>query len=207
MMCIPRRALAGALVAASAVLVACGDPVQPPARFENTTATLELYSFNGTPSTAPIGLLIADPNTRQPFGQRLTPSFLFDVAFDFDDAGKAFAYPVKLLASNLSPAYRQVGIQRLTFPGSADPFAQVIRAPTSGYSYDTPFEIAVGDVLVIQSTSAPACAGTGLGGVYATIFAKVRVSELDAAARRVKVDVLANPNCAFRGLQPGRPTE
>jgi hypothetical protein len=207
MMCIPRRALAGALVAVSAALAACGDPNEPIAQFENTTDTLDVYSFNGTPSTAPVGLLIAHPNTLEPSAERLTPSFLFDVAFDFDDAGKTFAFPVKLVASNLSPAYRQVGIQRLTFPGSPDPFEMVTRAPTSGYSYDLPFEIAVGDVLVIQSSSAPACSNIGLGGVYSTIYAKVQVLELDVPNRRVRLGVLTNPNCAFRGLQPGRPTE
>jgi hypothetical protein len=196
-----RAALAGCCLVGAA---ACDDYNAPPANYPNTEGTVRLYAFNSAPPTAAVGLLLADPSTTRPVGMRLSPLFLFDFAVEFDGAGTPFAYPIKLIASNLA-TQREVGFQRFEVDGVPVPFDSVKLAPTStaGYAYGTPYELAVGDVIVIDSNSPPMCPR----GFTPRMFAKVRVEAVDPVARSVDFKVLSNPNCGFRGLETGTPRE
>lgn len=193
-----RSMRAVALLGCAAFLAACEDPTARTANAENTTATVTLYAFNGTAITDPIGLLFANTSgALEPVGVRLTPAFFFDIAFDFDAAGNALAYPVGLVGSNLS-VQRQVGLQLLEAQ-----FDSVLRAPSRGYTYNAPLAIAVGDVVVIESNNPPICSGS----FFPRSYSKMQVMALDPVTRTVRVNALTNPNCGFRGLAPGLPTE
>ncbi|HEY0971149.1 MAG TPA: hypothetical protein VGE02_09295 [Gemmatimonadales bacterium] len=192
-----RRSLRHTLAAilAAGGLAACSDPFEIKPNLETVETTFTLHAINGSPPTAPTAAVLI--NT--PGATRIGSSFAFDLAFDVTDAGKALLYPVDLVASDVAlPPNRYVGYQVVTDRG----YDALVEAPNKGYTYGQPLELQVGTVGFLQSNAHPLCTGSFTPYIYA----KFRVDAVDVAARTVKLTVRSDPNCGFRGLQPGLPT-
>ena len=190
----PIRRLAGAL---ALVLAACGDPNEVRARFETTDATITVYALSGTPAWAPAGIAVAEV----PSAVRLDPGYNFDLALEFDGATPRL-YPVQLVASEgVIGAARRVGIQKVT----GTTFDDLTRAPNSGYVFGEPVSLAVGDVGVIESQNHPLCVASPFTFPY-TIFSKFVVEAVEPATRSVRLRMVTDPNCGFRGFEEGIPS-
>ena len=188
-----RRAAAAALLLVAG-LAACSDPLELKASFDTAESTVTVHALNGTPLayTAAILLLPA------PTGVRPANDYLFDFAIDFDAGGAALLYPLDAIAQpGVISLARRVGVQKMSVA-----YADLQRAPSSGYTYGEAVPIAVGDVGAIQSNGHPFCENSF---VSSSIFAKFQVEALDAAARTARVKIRVDPNCGFRGLQSGLP--
>jgi hypothetical protein len=194
-----RAGLVAATFAAAAML-ACGDPNAPVANYPNYADTLELYTMNGAPRGAPTAILLFNGVGGSP-AVVTDGSFRFDVAVDIDAQGSPVLYPVRTVAAPFLGAHR-VGIRRTT-----ESFDAILRAPESGYTYDSVAVVRIGEVVLIESADPVACSLSGLsfGGV---IYAKMMVDSVRVADRRVFARVTADPNCGFTSLAvPGVPTD
>lgn len=194
-----RRARGGVLIALLAAVGAtgCGDPVGIDANYETATASVSLYRLNGTAPERPAGVLLASV----PQAVRLTADYSFDFAVDFDASGGARLIPLQRIASPvvLTPN-RAVGFQR-----AADDFDSLLRAPNSGYNFDEDLPVTTGDVGFIESRNHPFCANIFFAYSF-TIYAKFVVEAVDPAAGTVRLKIMVDPNCGFRGLETGTPT-
>jgi hypothetical protein len=196
-----RAGLAAATFAAAAIL-ACGDPNAPRADFENYADTLTLYALNGAPRGAPTAISIFS-GIFGTAGVNET-SLTFDVAVDLDDQGRPRLYPVRAVASTLLDflplgARHQVGIRRETRA-----FDAISEAPDDGYVLDSAQTVAVGEVVIIQSTDQSACSSVFGGAVYA----KMIVDSVRTSTRQLFARITADPNCGFRSfVLPGPPTD
>lgn len=188
------RVAIGALLCSGTA--ACSDPLALTASFETIESTLQVHALNGSNLAYPAAVLIAPT----PLAVRPANDYAFDFAVDFDASGTALFYPVDKVAQlGAIASARNVGVQKVT--GTA--FADLARAPGSGYVYSEVTPIAVGDILVVQSNVHPFCTGNYLS---TTIFAKVGVVAIDPLARTAQVLVRTDPNCGFRGLESGLPS-
>ena len=179
-------ALLGAVVAISA----CSDPTRLLANFDTITDTLEVYALTGSPVAFP-NALVTPAHTVV----RVDAGLTFDVAFDIDGSGRALLYPFKTIVDPAA-ASRRVGIRIMDVE-----FDSLLRAPTSGYNYDSVTVAPEGTVLVIQATRAVECQYD----LNPLIYSKLVIDDVDAAARRVTFRILVDPDCGFRDLAPGRP--
>lgn len=190
-----RRAIAGTFVALSTALgaSACGGPTEITATSNSIATTVTVYALNGASPVFPAALVLAG----SPAAIRLTTDYQFDLAVDFDAAGAARLIPVDRVASPavVSPG-RLVGMQKLT-----QAFDAITRAPDGGYVTRADLPIAVGDVGAIQSLNHPFCTNV----FYSTphIYAKFLVEAIDPVARSVRLRLVVDPNCGFRGLETG----
>ncbi len=192
-----RRTLRPTLVAALAAvgLAACSDPFEIRPNLETVESTFTVHAFNGSPPSAPTAAVLV--NT--PGATRMGSTFAFDFAFDVTGDGRPLLYPVDVVASDIAlPSNRYVGHQVVTDLS----YDELVEAPNSGYVYGQALELAPGMVGFLQSNSHPLCAGSFTPYIYA----KFRVVSIDAAARTLTLQVRSDPNCGFRGLQPGLPT-
>ena len=182
-----------AFIAAAAVVaaVACGSLTGLPASLPTLADSGVVYAINGAPPGAPSALhvftgtlLAADAN------------FTFDVAFDINAAGAVVFLPQRAVASGLASTH-SVGLQAVS--GSFD---AVTSAPKTGYRADTALVALPNQVVLVQSQDANAC-GVSLGGT--TIYAKLVVTAVDAAARQLHIRYAVDPNCGFLSFAPGIP--
>jgi hypothetical protein len=190
-----RRAAAAALLLVGGT-VACGDPLEFKASFDTVESTVTVHALNGVPISYTAAVLLAPT----PIGVRPAGDYTFDMAVDFDAAGSALLYPLDVIAQpGVISITRTVGLQKL----SGVTYADLQRAPSSGYTYGEAVPIAVGDVFAVQSNGHPFCASSFISP---SIFAKLTVEALDPAARTATFKIRSDPNCGFRGLQTGLPT-
>lgn len=182
------------LVAAVAItaLAACDDSTGIRASSNNTEASLKVYAMNGTPLTLPAAVLL-----RNGAAVRVDGNFSFDMAFDLNAAGLVVIYTQRMVANEFAFTHR-VGLQTRVAP-----FDEVIRAPTSGYVYDSLLTLGPGEVVLVDVLD-PICAGSFLG---ANVRGKMRVDSVDKVNRSIFLHVLANPNCGFRSLVQGTPKD
>ena len=185
------------LIAVGTVVAAdgCGDPTAIRAQSENVETPVTVYAFNGTPAPVPTALRVL---TATPV--RMDGSFQFDLAFDLNAAGEVVVYTVRAVASELAPGHR-VGLQATTVP-----FADVDRAPTSGYAYDSSMVVPVGRTVLIDAVDA-----SGYCSVYSllgtSIRAKMVVDSVNSSMRAIYLHLLASRTCGFRSLTPGLPKD
>lgn len=174
----------------AALAGACRDPLSIRASLPIRTDTLTLYALTGTPTTFPNALntIFAQP-------VRADGSFGFDVAFDIDAANQVVVLPVRLVSGSLD-ASRRVGVQR-----SDSAFDALLRAPSTGFRYDSLFVADLGETLVIQARSR-GCVNT----LSPLIYSKIVVDSVNLARRRIHLRITADPNCGFRSFAPGIPT-
>lgn len=191
-----RRAIAGTFALSAVVVTACGGPTEIKANQDTIAATLTVYSLNGSSPALPSAVVLAG----RPAAIRMTTDFQFDLAVDVDASGAARLIPVDRVASPavLAPS-RRVGLQKVT-----QAFDAVTRAPNGNYVTRADLPIAVGDVGVIESLNHPYCAN--IFYVAQNVYAKFVVEAIDPATRSVRLRLVVDPNCGFRGLETGTPS-
>lgn len=166
------------------VVAACGDNLFP-ASFENFEEEVELGALIGTAPPIPSAYSIADART-----VRTDLSASFDFAYVINAQGKNFLVPIDALG--LGSSSSNPGLLK-----STEAFASITSAPSNGYITSDSIEVAVGDVLVGRSR-----VSCFLGVPQ---YAKIEVLAFDAAAKTIRLKVLANINCGYRSLAPGVP--
>jgi hypothetical protein len=170
---------------------ACSDPNgRLRANFDTITDTLDVYALTGSPAAFPTALVTPSHTVVRADG-----GLTFDIAFDIDGSGRALLYPFKTVIDPAA-ASRRVGIRVMSVP-----FDSVLRAPTSGYNYDSVTVAPEGTVLVVQATRAIECQYD----INPTVYSKLIIDDVDIAARRVTFRIVVDPDCGFRDLAPGRP--
>ena len=180
-------------LATTLAVSACGGPTEIKANSNTIAATVTVFALNGPSAVHPSALALVS----FPTAVRMTADYQFDLAFDFDAAGAARLIPVDRVASAaLLPPARMVGMQKLN-----KPFDEISRAPDGGYVNRADLPIAVGDVGVIQSLNHPYCANVFY--VAQNIYAKFVVDAIDPVERSVRLRLVVDPNCGFRGLETG----
>jgi hypothetical protein len=194
----PRRALLVTLAAVS-LLAACDDPNEPGANFSIYTVDSQtVYAINGTPANAPnavnfFGGIIGNSAVRA------NSAFAFDLAFDITDDGKVAIIPVRKIASELLQPHL-VGMQLV----ENTHYDSLKIAPKEGYKNDSTFVVGVGALLAVR-TEEPSCLQQFLN--EAAIYGKLLVLKIDTGARTIQLKYTADPNCGFRSLTTGVPTE
>lgn len=187
------RLLAGAL--AVSLTTACGDPTDIRASLETLEATFTVYGLSDTPAWAPTGIVLAD----FPSAVRIGPDYAFDLALEFE-GGTAKLYPVQLVVDEyVIGSARRVGVQKVTGTG----FDDLLRAPNNGYSYTEPLTLTVGDVGVVEAQNHLVCPTFVFPR---TIYSKFLVEAVDPGTRSVRLRMVTDPNCGFRGFEDGFPS-
>lgn len=184
------RTQLAALLGATLALAACSDPTRIVANFDTITDTLTVYALSGSPAAYPTALVTPAHTV-----VRADAGLTFDIAFDIDGSGRALLYPFKLVVDPAA-ASRRVGIRTMDVP-----FDSVLRAPTSGYNYDSVTVATEGTVAVIQASRSIECQFD----LTPMIYSKIVIDEIDVAGRRIAFRILVDPACGFRDLVPGRP--
>lgn len=177
---------------AAAALGACKDATAIKASFSNLEAKPVVYAMNSAPVTKPAALSV-----RSVAAVRIDATFLFDMAFDLDASGVVQVYTLGRVASELAATHR-VGLQK-----GGQSFVETVRAPTSGYAYDSSMALPVGATMLVDVLE-QSCSTSFLGP---NIRAKISVDSVNTTTRAIYLHVLSNPNCGFRGLAPGEPKE
>lgn len=169
--------------------VACGGGSQlPPASGFNVEARVRIFAVTGTPIHLPSGwaILFAD-------AIRFDQSAGFDFAFDIDPSGQPVFKP--LGAFGLLQPSGNAGLQHTQLTWDEIKLAEI-----NGYIVDRPVPIAVGDRLFARSTVTAFCFNGS------PTYAKIEVLDIEMDVRAVTFNILSNPNCGLRGLEPGLPS-
>lgn len=183
------RAAAGVALVAGSILSACTDPFRLQAFVPNAIDTaVVLWAASDTLIHLPSGYNVQDGSTVR------TDRFAdIDFLFDIDSAGQAVLLPTGAIGLG-----RGSGIFV-----TAEPFAAIRLAPTTGYQDSLPVAVDSGTVAVIRSRPLSCSQFITLVLPY---YAKLEVLELNALERRLKFRILIDANCGFRGLEEGLPT-
>ena len=174
---------------ALALIAACGDSLGTLASAANKVDTVSIYALSKTPVSTPSGYYMA-----QGIVVRTDGFIPFDFAFDIDSTGRGLLLPTGPLKLG-----RLSGLQI-----SALPFDSIRIAPTGRYQLDSAVVVDSNSVAIAQSR--PVVCLNGLPGVY---YAKLHVLSIDTTSaptgRHLKMEILDDTNCGFRGLQIGLP--
>jgi len=166
---------------------ACNDNALPEALYENTVDTVTLYALDGTPVATRSGYNLVG---RQ--AVRTDLSTTFDFVFNIDTLGRSLLIP--------APALNMGG--NAGFQAATGTFEEVRSAPTGDYLSDSGYAVIPGQVVAARSRLV-SCAGLGSLSYYA----KIGVIAIDPTERFITFEILANINCGYRSLEPGRPTQ
>jgi hypothetical protein len=177
-------------VCALALLAACGESLGLQASFTNTVDTVSIYALSRTPVATPSGYSLALAEVVRTDG-----SLPFDFVFDIDTTGRSVLLPTGALKVGSGS-----GIQI-----STQAFDSIRFAPTSRYQLDSAVTVAINTVALVQSR--PVTCPNGLPGAY---YAKLHILDIDTTStiptgRRLKMEILDDKNCGFRGLEVGYP--
>jgi len=185
-----RAALGPCLLAVAVFATAgCSDPFKLKAQYANEPFVYSIYGITGQgPANAPAALDLVGRATVKVDG-----SFNFDIAFDFDGAGKVVILPQKLVGTPVSGS-RVVYLQRI--PGS---YESVLLAPTRNWQSDSAFKVLPGEVVGVKLTSA-SC----LYQLSSDLYAKIVVDSVRTGGLIFGRGML-NPNCGFKSFAEGIP--
>lgn len=180
------------LMGATAVIAtaACDDPFAPRATTSVRTDSFVVYSVSQTPVNVPAAFNIVFFTPL-----RLEPTYGFDLVFDIDESGKVVLIPVRLVGGAVTSA-RRVGLQRIT-----GPYAEMTRAPTSGYQYDSTLTLDIGDGALVELQTEVCQFQTSQ-----LVYAKLQIKAVDPVSRTIVFRITYDPNCGFRSFLPGVPT-
>jgi len=179
-------------LAAITVVMGCDKATGIKAQFPNFEGKPTVYAMNSASVTLPAALSV-----RSGAPVRIDATFLFDVAFDLDTLGVVQVYPLSQVASQL------VATHRVGFQIAGTNFASTLKAPTGGYVYDSVFSLPIGKTMLIDVLES-SCGSSFLG---ANIRAKLSVDSINTTTRAIFLHILSDPNCGFRGLNPGEPKD
>ena len=187
------RLTCGAVIAALiAVAAACDDPnAIPDANLANEVDTLFLWSLTDGPLTEPTAYSINSRNGVRTWEVGNN----FEFAFDETAGGQPVFLPTDVLGL-LGTGALKPGLRR---PGAGVDFDHMTKAPSNGYIVADTVPIVVGDLFFVRTTVST-CSFLGV-----PLYGKLEVLELDPLGHTVRVRVLANQNCGYRGLNLGIP--
>lgn len=190
------RRLSAAAVAALSI-AACKDTTAIQANLPVTADTLVAYALTGTPASLPSGLAVTLRST-----VRVSAAGNFDVAFDFDSLGRIIVSPVRTIVSPLAGI--SIPLVALQLPSTS--FDAITVAPSGYYRPDTAVVVTPGQPFVIlttRSTASQTCLYTPSPRVYA----KVVIDSIQpTTTRAIYLRQTVDPNCGFKSLQPGLPS-
>ena len=194
-----RRALTLALLVAP-VLSACGgtDPFAPVASLYTSASGYIMYPLSTAPALLPSALQMLTQTAVRP---QVSPSLglNFDIVFDVDAQGRVRVIPPKLVAT-VPTGTPTTGVQAVTTP-----FDSLLRAPTSGYRYDSVTVVRVGQVFAVSSQGSTASGITC--STNSPLYAKMVVDSIVAvpelATQKLFLKTVIDPNCGFRSLETG----
>lgn len=170
---------------AIAVLAACSDSNNlPDPTEESIVDTLDVGSLTDTPLTTPSGFAVT---SARPIRTDQDPGF--DFAYDIDENGQSVLIPRAALGIT-SGGTAEPGLMRRD-----ETFNAITEAPSNGYVTDEPVPISVGERYIVRSRVTCALA--------VPYYAKIEIISLEN--NFVSLQVLANVNCGYRGLEPGLP--
>jgi hypothetical protein len=189
---ITRPLHATAIIAAFAFQAACDDPTGLQANDPTQTSVVSLYALTGTPIGFPSALSL-------PANQAVTidGNLLFDVAFDIDAQQRAVFFPMSLVA------WERIAVHQVGMIKATESYDAVTRAPASGYNYEDPLIVSVGDVIVVESNDTRICSFP----FPPRLYAKVVVDAIDLSSRSIRLRMTQNPNCGFRSFLAGIPED
>ena len=175
---------------AFAALAACSDPNQlAPASLGNGVDTLTLYSLATGPLTQPTAYSLAAGTAVRTWAVGTN----FEFAYSVDQTGKSVFLLLDVLglasASSIKP-----GVIRSTLS-----FDGMTKAPLNGYITSDTIFVAEQDRFYLR-TGISTCVSLGV-----PLYGKLEVLDIDSVAQTVKLRVLANQNCGYRGLGLGIP--
>jgi hypothetical protein len=182
------RVALGAFAVISAA--ACSGGTDPFAQFDNVTFKSSLYAINGTPIGVPSAI-----NTGTGATVRAEASYDFDVAFDLDNQGRVVVITQRLVGRPIGISGHAVSLQLAGLP-----FDAFTSAPRDGWVVDSLLTVDVGQVFAVRAQTV-ACQFT----LSTHLYSKMIVDSVDVPNRRMWLTTLADPNCGFRELVPGRP--
>jgi hypothetical protein len=186
---LPRTGLA--LVCLLAATAACGDTnLLPPANIEVAEDSVTLWAATGTAIALPSAydILLATP-------ARTDRTSAFDFVFDFVR---------DTLTGDTVPALLPRGAMGLSADGGllqvATKFDSLTIAPGSGYNSYAPVYLDTATVVVVRSRTE-----TCNFGITSGLYAKVKPVSISLPLRKIVMRSVVDPNCGYRGLQPGLP--
>jgi hypothetical protein len=193
-----RGKTAGLLIGVAMVtaLAACDDTTGLDGAQTNEEVEIEIFPVNGTPQTAPTGILI-----RGPSATRVDLRFNFDIAFDLTPDGQVIVYTARALSSEL------VGVHRVGLQFDTTRYSDLARARSGGFVYDSLLTVPINETVVIDKLDSD-CGGFGTGPFLGfNIKAKMVIDSVVMSRRAIYLHILSNPNCGFLSLAPGRPRD
>lgn len=180
-----------ALFALALGISACGDPLTlPPATQETVELSFTLYALTNTSVGTPSAYNMVTLAT-----VRTDRSIDLDFAVDMvtDTSGDTSVVMLPRGALGFQP---DGGVQP-----AAEPFDSIALAPVNGYVEDAPLPVDSGDVVLVASRRQQCNFG-----INRPRYAKLRVESVNRAQRSVAFKIRINPNCGYRGLAPGIPS-
>jgi hypothetical protein len=198
---VPSRRRAFALAALVApMLSACGgtDPFAPVATLYTGLNGYVLYPLSTAPPLLPTGLqLLTQAAVRPQVSSTL--GLNFDLVFDRNAQGQLRVIPPKLIAT-VPTGTPATGIQTVTTP-----FDSLLRAPSSGYQYDSATVVRTGQVFAVaaQGTTSAGITCSSSAPIYAKMIIDSVVAAPEIASHRIYVRTVTDPNCGFRSLETG----
>jgi hypothetical protein len=197
-------------VGALGALAACDsgeDPFRPRASFVTTLDTLVVYPFSGREPALPSAVDLLGRRAVRPAVFAGTVNFNF--AFDRDASGNVVLYPARTLANpstldstSGSPSNRA---PQTSFQLVASGFDVLEVAPRDGYRPDSVVVVRLGQTVVMEGQGITA--GQVTCDANRALYAKLVVDSVSVATGAFHVRVRTNPNCGFRSLRPGLPTD
>jgi len=175
----------------AAALAACGDPnLLPPATVVVREDTLTLWALTGTPILRPSAFSILNQTP-----VRTDRTSEFDFVFDLvpDSLGDTVAVLIPRGGFGLSA---DAGLIRLVAN-----YDTLRLAPVEGYEFRKPVVFDFEVVVVARSRLQSCNFGLSYG-----LYAKLRMIEVNRAERWVRLRMNLDPNCGYRGLAPGIPS-
>lgn len=168
----------------------CSGSTDPVAQFETVTFKSSVYAINGTPIGVPSAI-----NTATGATVRAESSYDFDVAFDLDAQGRPVVLTQRRIGRPVTISGHAVSLQLANTT-----FDAFTAAPRNGWVIDSLLTVDVGVVFAVRAQTV-ACQFN----LSTHLYSKMVVDSVDVPNRRMWLTTLADPNCGFRELIPGRP--
>ncbi|MDO8666046.1 MAG: hypothetical protein Q7J79_05500 [Gemmatimonadales bacterium] len=180
-----------ALFALALGISACGDPLTlPPATLETVELSFTLYALTntsvGTPSAYNMITLATVRTDRS-----------IDLDFAVDMVGGTAGDSAVVIIPRGALGFQLDGGVQL----AAEPFDSIVLAPVNGYVEDAPLPVDSGDVVLVASRLQQCNFG-----INRPRYAKLRVESVNRAQRSIAFKIRIDPNCGYRGLAPGIPS-
>jgi hypothetical protein len=181
------------LVSLFVATIACSDPnAIPLASIANDTSIVTLYSLRTGPLTQPNAYSL-NAGKAGAGVQTWQVGTNFEFAFWMEASGKAEFLPLDVLGLSATGSVKPGLIK------SAVSFDAMGKAPQNGYVTSDTVPIAEGDRFYVRS-GVNTCVALGV-----PLYGKLEVLDIDTTAATVKLMVLADQNCGYRGLGLGIP--